>query len=331
MPNGITYVALAANTFEQMHSQWDNECGGGVYWMRDRNDERPNRRLFKATISNVQGVVLGVRLFLVTNNQKYLQNAIEMYKWLKESGLVTPSGAVYDGEYATQCWQIEKNEHSYNAGLFLSSAGWLYKATGDAKYLNDAKTVLSHFQSVFTNQDIITDQCESSNDCKENQPQFKGPAIRGLLHLFNNCNDSSIRGTIQKLITASAIAMNSTCNAEYSCSNFWLPGKSDHPLNVHNQINAVELLNAAITVIPLPDTVNQTSVPNSNSGSTNSVSNANAVSNTSSVADPSSGSNISGDPMKETNSQSQSSSSARMLFGSSAIISLFLIMILNAI
>lgn len=324
MPNGVTYLRLATNTFEQMFSQWDAECGGGIYWMRDRNDERPNRRLYKGTISNVQGIVLGIRLYLVTNDGKFLQNAIDMYNWLKSSGLVTSTGAVYDGEYATQCWQIETRQHSYNAGLFLSSAGWLYRATGDAKYLEDARNVLSNFQSVFTNQDIIIDQCEVSNDCKENQPQFKGVAIRGLLHLFNNCNDTSIKVTIQKLITASAIAMNSTCNTAYSCSNFWLPGTSNRPLNVHNQINAVELLNAVITVT---DPTNQNS--GSNAIGVSKTSNDSEVDGDSQTFSNSTNNRTTGSSDAKSDSQSKSSSNAKMISRSSEIFLLFLVMFLK--
>ena len=40
MPNGVKYIQLARNTFDQMFSQWDNDCGGGNYWMRDRNSYR---------------------------------------------------------------------------------------------------------------------------------------------------------------------------------------------------------------------------------------------------------------------------------------------------
>ena len=81
-------------------------------------------------------------MFLLTNDQSILKNSIDMYNWLKESSLVTDTGIIYDGQYATQCSQMEKNQHSYNSGLFLSGAGWLFKATGDIKYLTDAKVLL---------------------------------------------------------------------------------------------------------------------------------------------------------------------------------------------
>ena len=43
MQNGLKYLDLAKNTFDQVFSQWDDQCGGGVYWARNRNDEKQNR------------------------------------------------------------------------------------------------------------------------------------------------------------------------------------------------------------------------------------------------------------------------------------------------
>ena len=70
-------------------------------------------------------------------------------------------------------------------------------------------------------------------------------------------------------MSTSAVAMNSTCNSEFSCSNFWLPGYSNPPLNVHNQINTMELLNALIVIENQSsgsDKINPPRPPSSNSG-----------------------------------------------------------------
>ena len=94
----------------------------------------------------------------------------------------------------------------------------------------------------------VFDPCEVSGTCKKNQPQFKGVAIRFLRYYYQISADIEIRKNISKIIQTSAASLSSTCNEEGLCSNFWLPQTSDRPRNVHNQINALELLNALVVI-----------------------------------------------------------------------------------
>lgn len=278
-PLGSTFLNITEITFEQMFEtdQLDNECGGGIYWARNRKDSSANRALYKSTITNVEAIILGVKLYQLTGEKSYLDRSIQIYDWLLgPSGIVTQGGVVYDGVYATNCAQIVKTEHSYNAGLFLGGAALLYSTTKNQKYITDSKIVLRNFEAVFTRNNIVIDPCELSGNCKQNQAQFKGVAIFSLCYVYELSNDDALKNQVKTWIEASSDAMLKTCDSNWSCSNFWLPNATNVPKDVHNQINAVFVGNARSLVaqvkveglpLPAPKGSQGTSDGNSNGGS----------------------------------------------------------------
>ena len=237
----------AKKTYEQveMPGQWDEQCGGGVYWARNRNDQQANKRLYKSTISNVEQMMLAVRLFLLTKDQNYLNSAVRIYNWLVgPSGIITPDGKVFDGVYVSQCNDIVKSEHSYNPGLFLGGAALLFRATKDQKYIADILRVMGNYEKVFVKNNILIDPCEIDGTCKQNQAQFKGVAIFSLGYLYQYSDDAQIKEKVKTWIETSANAMFNTCTSDFSCSNFWLPETANRPTDVHNQMNALFMSNS---------------------------------------------------------------------------------------
>ena len=247
MPNGVPFLTLAKTTWEQIDENVDRvdnaPCKGGVFWHRDRQASKPNLARLLSTVTTLEYVLLGARIYETTGDQAMLKSAQDAFNWISSANLIGPNGEVYDGTYNPKCWQIEKKEHSYNAGLFLASAAKLFKVTNDQRYMNDASKVFSRFQSVFTKDGIIIDECEPTNSCKVNQAAFKGIAVRGLGHYYQVVQDQQIRSSIQTLIQKTAQGMAATCNDQWACNMVWTPGSPAYS-DVHTQNTALELLNA---------------------------------------------------------------------------------------
>ena len=250
-PIGSTLFDIAKNTYTEVRDQWDNLCGGGLYWARNRNDAQLNKAVYKSTITNVEQILLGVRLFKITGDRSYLEHAIQVYDWLVgPSGLVTGDGVVMDGVRADACQEFTPNQHSYNAGLFLGGAALLFEATKDAKYMQTISRVFNNYEKVFVQNNIFIDPCEVSGQppCRQNQAQFKGVAIYSLNYLYQYSSDSGIKNKIKTWIETSAAAMFNICTPGYECSNFWLPTSASRPVDVHNQMNALFMSNTLSSI-----------------------------------------------------------------------------------
>jgi rhamnogalacturonyl hydrolase YesR len=126
----------AKEIFDLVVFGWDTDpshpCAGGVYWTQAPWSQDRN------TVSNGPGAELGAHLYLLTRDRSYLTWAQRMYKWTQDC-MLAPNGLYWD--HIDLAGNIEKTQWSYNQGVMLGAGVLLYKATGDRKYLNDAKSV----------------------------------------------------------------------------------------------------------------------------------------------------------------------------------------------
>lgn len=239
MPDGLTYLQVAINTYKEAWQQWDTtQCKGGIFWSRDRSAGNAKRG-YKSSITNSQHIMLGARLFIMTGDASYITNARATYAWLKQ-GLVSKSWKVYDGIDGGQGCGMNINEHSYNSGVLVGALGWLFKATNDASYLADASALVKASISEFTRNGIIADPCEPK--CKPNEVQAKGTMIRGLGYFAALTTSQADKTIVRNLLGTSLKAMAATCDSQQNCGTYWVDGTKGS--NFHSQTNAVELVNA---------------------------------------------------------------------------------------
>jgi mannan endo-1,6-alpha-mannosidase len=240
MPGGTTYLNLANITYQQTWAQWDDECRGGIYWSRNRNPNTKSRG-FKSTITNAQSLYIGSKLAQLTGDRSFIQNAEQMYRWMKTHGIIEPDYHVNDGTDTERNCAIFIDQHSYNSGNTLAGLAVLYNVTGNPFYLTEAHQIARASVGRFSRNGIITDRCEPS--CPENQVSFKGSMIRGLGVLHEYTNDAAIRTFIRDTLRTTITAMFRTCDDNLQCGNYWDQG-TQVPSNVHYQMNALELITA---------------------------------------------------------------------------------------
>lgn len=138
----------------------------------------------KNSCGNAPAIILGARMYRITNSATDLQLIKDVYSFMK-AHLVDPvTGAVWDNINLNTGVTNKDWIFSYNVGTFIG-AGWeLYKITGDVNYLNDAvKTAEYAMNSRRTNGMFFADETGGGDG-----GLFKGIFIRYLAQLAREGN-----------------------------------------------------------------------------------------------------------------------------------------------
>ncbi|HEY9334886.1 MAG TPA: glycoside hydrolase family 76 protein [Kribbella sp.] len=143
-------LARAKEIFALVVHGWDTDpahpCAGGVYWTQAPWSQDRN------TVSNGPGAELGAHLYLLTRDKSYLTWAQRMYQWA-QTCMLAPNGLYWD--HIDLAGTIEKTQWSYNQGVMLGAGVLLFKATGDARYLRDAKSVANASLAFYNTPEIL--------------------------------------------------------------------------------------------------------------------------------------------------------------------------------
>lgn len=176
-PNN-TYLDMAKTIFKDMTTGWDDTCGGGVWWSKDRT--------YKNAIANELFLQLAARLHNLTPGDQgsgsYLDWAQREWTWFKASGMINSRGLVNDG--LKNCKNNNDIPWTYNQGVILGGLVELNKATGDAALLDQAQTIADAALKILVDDNgILREPCELAFNCGNDGPQFKGIFIRNLYFL----------------------------------------------------------------------------------------------------------------------------------------------------
>ena len=118
------WLALAQAVFNRQAGRWDTKfCGGGLRWQVMPTNAGYD---YKNTVSNGLLFQMGARLARYTTNATYADWAEKAYRWSQDRGLLTDKHLVYDGSHIPECTVSSKIMWSYNAGIYLAGAAYLY-------------------------------------------------------------------------------------------------------------------------------------------------------------------------------------------------------------
>jgi hypothetical protein len=126
----------AVQIFHAVTNAWDGDpqktCPGGVQWTdAPGNDDRN-------TVSTANGAVVGLRLYLLKRDSRYLSWAQRMIGWVERC--VHNSDGLY-GDHIAGDGSIDRTEWTYNQGSMLEAYRLLYEATGDRADLARAESI----------------------------------------------------------------------------------------------------------------------------------------------------------------------------------------------
>ncbi len=174
------YLEMAEQIFADMTQGWDDTCGGGIWWRKDRR--------YKNAIANELFLSVAARLASAAPEQRrtYLAWARREWRWFAASGMINARGLINDGLTAT-CQNNARNTWTYNQGVILGGLSALAAAGGEeGGEQGEAQSLLDRAQAIalaaitqLTDSDgILHDTCEPN--CGNDAVQFKGIFARNL-------------------------------------------------------------------------------------------------------------------------------------------------------
>ncbi|MCJ1239522.1 hypothetical protein MMC14_007519 [Varicellaria rhodocarpa] len=218
----ISSFAHRARVFYDLASRgWDTSlCGGGMLWS-------PYLAPYKNAITNQLFIAASVSMYLYfpgdsnkspftvngegqiqpakPNDPKYLQAAVDAYKWLSTSNMTNTKGLYTDGFHIRDwrgrgpngsigtgnCDVRDETVYTYNQGVLLSGLRGLWSSTGSLHYLEDGHALIRNVIAAtgwplatsasdrpkwagIGRNGILEESCDSDGSCSQNGQTFKG-------------------------------------------------------------------------------------------------------------------------------------------------------------
>jgi len=169
------YLNTAKDLWEWIKTGWNDLGGGGIAW------ENRSHLYSKNACSNGPAAILAARLYRITKDESDLEWAKKIYDWEKAHLFNPATGAVYDN-LDTRTDQCNTVTFSYNQGTFLGAGYELFKITGEANYLNEARKAayycISNSSMIDTGNNILRNEGEGDGGL------FKGIFMRYFVQLI---------------------------------------------------------------------------------------------------------------------------------------------------
>lgn len=178
------YLAMGETIFSDMAGGWDNTCGGGIWWSKDRG--------YKNAIANE--LFLSVAAHLANrdtvNGTTYLNWANKEWQWFAQTGMINSKNLINDGlgtadghTSAASCGNNGQATWSYNQGVVLGGLVELSKANSDPSIPLAAQKIATAAITLLVDANgILHDPCEPN--CGADGNQFKGIFVRNLVNLY---------------------------------------------------------------------------------------------------------------------------------------------------
>ena len=189
------YLLMAESIFSDMTGGWDDVCGGGIWWTKDRT--------YKNAIANE--LFLSVSASLSNrdsaNKRTYLDWANKEWSWFSRSGMTNSHNLINDGlaikaeTAGTVCANNGKTVWTYNQGVILNGLVELSKATGNQTMIESANRLANAaISSLADSNGILHEPCEPN--CGSDGVQFKGIFVRNLVQLYRMSPQAAYKRSI---------------------------------------------------------------------------------------------------------------------------------------
>jgi predicted alpha-1,6-mannanase (GH76 family) len=170
------YLDMARAIFADMTVGWDDVCGGGIWWTKDRR--------YKNAIANELFLSVAAHLAnRLTDPEEHAQAlawAESEWAWFSQSGMINQDNLINDG--LNNCRNNHQTTWTYNQGVILGGLAELYQQDQDPAERDAAQTIASAAIDSLTDVGgILHDPCEPT--CNGDRVQFKGIFLRNLMAL----------------------------------------------------------------------------------------------------------------------------------------------------
>ncbi|KAK0626880.1 glycoside hydrolase [Immersiella caudata] len=175
-PDKPQWLALAQAVFHTQANpdRHDTTCNGGLRWQIPLSNQGYN---YKNSIANGCFFNLGARLARYTDNQTYADWAEKTWDWMVGVGFMDAEYNIYDGGHVEHnCTDINKAQFSYNNGVFLLGAAYMYNYTNGNDVWRDRVDKLTDatIKTFFPDNIAYELACEEHMSCTTDMLSFKG-------------------------------------------------------------------------------------------------------------------------------------------------------------
>ncbi|KAL0581316.1 hypothetical protein V5O48_000692 [Marasmius crinis-equi] len=185
--SNTAFLNSASKIYDIIAGQWDNVCGGGVWWS--------TAHTYKNAITNELFLLLSAQGFRRGFGQKYLDNAQKTWTWLKNSGMRNGDNLWNDGLDTATCKNNGQTTWTYNQGVIASGLAELAVVTGDRTLLTEAEKTLDATISRLSTNNILRESCDNAQAgaavCNQDQQIFKGLWTKHLQFYLDAANEAS--------------------------------------------------------------------------------------------------------------------------------------------
>ena len=129
--------------------------------------------------THLPSTVLGVKLYRLTKDAKYLEKAKETYAWTKKH-LCDPTDHLYWDNINLK-GKVSKEKYAYNSGQMIQAGVLLYEETGDEQYLRDAQQTAAGTDAFFRTK---ADKKDPTVKVHKDMAWFNVILFRGLKALY---------------------------------------------------------------------------------------------------------------------------------------------------
>ncbi|KAI1789136.1 glycoside hydrolase family 76 protein [Ganoderma leucocontextum] len=178
--NSTAYMNSAKIVYDLIAAEWDNTCGGGVWWS--------SAHAYKNAVTNELFLHISAKLYNHYKDAKYLTNAKKTWTWLLNSGMRNSQGLWNDGLTLGTCKSNNRTTWTYNQGVIASGLAQLYLATNDSHYLTQAEITLDAAIAHKTENGILKETCDNASPtstCGTDGEMFKGIWMKHLQYYLD--------------------------------------------------------------------------------------------------------------------------------------------------
>jgi predicted alpha-1,6-mannanase (GH76 family) len=213
------YLSMAESIFADMAASWDDTCGGGIWWSKDRK--------YKNAIANELFLSVAAHLANRTSGAKrsrYLNWSNKEWSWFRVSGMMNSKNLINDGlgksEGQTKgvgCTNNGRTTWSYNQGVILGGLAELSVANRDPSLIQSAQKIATAATSLLVDsKGVLHDPCEPR--CGADGVQFKGIFVRNL----NLLNETQPRAAYRSFVVTNADAIwNEAQGPNFQLGEVW--------------------------------------------------------------------------------------------------------------
>ena len=282
-----SWLGLAQAVYNEQIGRWDNAtCGGGIHWQVAMTGSYH----LKNTISNGALMQVAARLARYTQDDSYAKWASKIWDWIWAVGLVdNENWSVYDNTDANlNCTSVDRTQWTYNAGTLLVACATMYnyvsftllsppneahncQTNGDLVWKDRITHLLSTLIFDFFPDNIMTEACESTGKCDNDELTFKAYLSRWMAMTTQLAPFTA--PNITAVLQTSAVAAMKQCSGTFfpnNCGLRWSQNSTwDQSNGPGQQMAALEVLLSTIikdSPIPLTNKTGGTSISDPTAG-----------------------------------------------------------------